>query len=490
VKSVWALLLGIVFARVVLTVLCHFSGVTAISDDDFARVAIAQGFAEHPALDPSGTSWLPAPFWVMGGAMHWLAPSLMLARLVSLALAVLAALGLYVVGLWQGLGRQMAAVVAFVATFLPQAVLLGVGTIPDYPTAVLILLGAASLARRDGSLRLLGAAALLGATLSRYEAWPVAAVFATFCLWDWLRQTLVRDAENDLSPWALVGAGLLSMAGPLSWLAHGLARHGDPWFFFGRVAAYHRALGGTTVGWLDALLSQLGALLFEPETLVAIALLLGLTLVLRRHHLSALQNWGRLASCLLALLAFRIISEHTGGVPTHHAERTLLSLWLALLVFGGALGRSVLDAFAEPRRLPVALGIVGLLAVSTALSALLLRPLLPPRELQSRSTEVVMGRLAQGLVHDGDRLAICTTDYGSFAIQAAFGRPKHTVNICDHDPRHPKKSNPLESREALVGALHEKSVKYLIAPLEALHPRDRGLNVVAVRDHLVLVKAP
>jgi hypothetical protein len=132
----------------------------------------------------------------------------------------------------------------------------------------------------------------------------------------------------------------------------------------------------------------------------------------------------------------------------------------------------------------------GLLAASTAFSALVLRPRLPPQELQARGPEVVMGRLAQDLVHAGDRLAVCTTDYGHFAIQAAFGRPKFTVNLCPHDPRQKQPDDPLESREALTAALHDKNARYLIAPLDALRPRDRGLTVVAIREHLALVKAP
>jgi hypothetical protein len=33
-----------------------------VSDDDYARVVIAQRLSL--ALDPSGTSWLPFPFWL------------------------------------------------------------------------------------------------------------------------------------------------------------------------------------------------------------------------------------------------------------------------------------------------------------------------------------------------------------------------------------------------------------------------------------------
>ncbi len=39
------------------------AGFRALSDDDYARISIAQHFTREPSFDPSGTSWLPAPFW-------------------------------------------------------------------------------------------------------------------------------------------------------------------------------------------------------------------------------------------------------------------------------------------------------------------------------------------------------------------------------------------------------------------------------------------
>src|SRR5690348_6357356 len=58
-----------------------------VSDDDFSRVTIAQTFAVAPRLDPSGTSWLPFPFWWLGGAMIVFGRSLRVARAASVAFA-------------------------------------------------------------------------------------------------------------------------------------------------------------------------------------------------------------------------------------------------------------------------------------------------------------------------------------------------------------------------------------------------------------------
>ena len=55
-------------------------GVWTLSDDDYARISIAQGFAREPHFDPSGTSWLPAPFWAYGAAFRAFGTGLSVAR--------------------------------------------------------------------------------------------------------------------------------------------------------------------------------------------------------------------------------------------------------------------------------------------------------------------------------------------------------------------------------------------------------------------------
>ena len=70
--------------------LARVQGFDHVSDDDFARVTIAQAFAASPKLDPSGTSWLPFPFWLLGGALRLLGRSLEVARGASLVFSALA----------------------------------------------------------------------------------------------------------------------------------------------------------------------------------------------------------------------------------------------------------------------------------------------------------------------------------------------------------------------------------------------------------------
>src|SRR5262249_9150429 len=66
----------------------------------------------------------------------------------------------------------------------PWSAGLGVATVPELFTAALTVLAMAALAPAAGrgERRILGGAALLAATLSRYEAWPVALMFAGICL--------------------------------------------------------------------------------------------------------------------------------------------------------------------------------------------------------------------------------------------------------------------------------------------------------------------
>src|SRR5579863_3185512 len=69
-------------------VLTH--GFSHVSDDDYARTVIAEQFAHAPRLDPSGTSWLPLPFWVLGTSMMALGRSLAVARSVAVVLGTAA----------------------------------------------------------------------------------------------------------------------------------------------------------------------------------------------------------------------------------------------------------------------------------------------------------------------------------------------------------------------------------------------------------------
>jgi hypothetical protein len=209
-------------------------GFRAVSDDDYARVVIAQRFAETPALDPSGTSWLPLPFWLYGGAFFVAGPDLGVARGVALVLGAISAVLVLIAARWLGASRVGALVAGVVAAALPHSAWLGAATVPETLSASLTALGVAAFTSDDARRRLAGAAALGAACLCRYEAWSVTAAVAVFAIAGSARK---RDLER------LVPAAV-ALAPMALWIAHGVVRHGDALFFWKRVSAYKHALGG------------------------------------------------------------------------------------------------------------------------------------------------------------------------------------------------------------------------------------------------------
>src|SRR5688572_26177721 len=147
-------------------------GFRALSDDDYARIVIAQRFVAAPALDPSGTSWLPFPFWIYGATMSVFGRDPNVARATAVALGVAGAVLVWNAARWLGAGRRGALAGGLLAAAFPYSAWLGAATVPEAPTAALVVFGSAS-ASVTGARRLLGAAALCAACLSRYEAWPV-----------------------------------------------------------------------------------------------------------------------------------------------------------------------------------------------------------------------------------------------------------------------------------------------------------------------------
>src|SRR5450755_54399 len=102
------------------------TGFRALSDDDYARITIAQRFAASAHFDPSGTSWLPAPFWVYGGVFRCFGTSIGVARVTAVGLSAAATLLVYVAARWLGACRPGALVSAALCSILPYSALLGI----------------------------------------------------------------------------------------------------------------------------------------------------------------------------------------------------------------------------------------------------------------------------------------------------------------------------------------------------------------------------
>ena len=421
------------------------AGFRALSDDDYARISIAQQFAQHARLDASGTSWLPAPFWAYGGAFRLFGTELGVARALAIVLALAATVLVYVAARVLGTTRMAAVVAAVLSCMLvPYSAFLGVAALPEVPCAALLLFSAATLAVSDPQMRALGGGALILACLSRYEAWPIAAVCACFCLWDALRQRRV----------AYLGGAALALAGPLLWLLSSHLNHGEAWFFIGRVTAYRRALGGYDAPLWRRLLEYPVGLLWNALGLFVLFPIF--FFMARKTPDSDGPRYARCAVALLAMLAFLMLGSVRDGVPTHHAARVLLPLWFfGCVVAGREFARRATDT-AGRRRVVVVIAALTSIPLVQGLH-------LPDNEgFAERGQEVEAGKAARQETKLG--LAIDTPDYGYFAVQAGFGSPLGTSVLDDHDPRRPKPSgaSPFSSTEALEQALRAQNARFAV----------------------------
>ncbi len=443
-------LLWVLLVRIAASAWAFRSGFRALSDDDFSRVVIAQGFAVHPSWDPSGTSWLPFPFWLYGTCLSLFGTALVNARAIAFTLGLLGALGTWLAGRWLGLSRSASLLGVTIACSIPYAAWLGVATTPDYLNAVLLLLACSGLARGRLTLRILGVAALCAATLSRYEAWAVAITWALLLSTESLRR---KD-------WRLFLLAAVTLAAPTAWVLYSAWHHHDAFFFIKRVVSYRRALGIAEGGSASRLLSTPSHLLLDaPEIwLLAAVCAMGSWLLATRP---LRRRWFKPFLGMTSIVAFLMIGDWRDGSATHHLGRTLLPFWMFTSL---VLAKSLVDGTRTLARhlkwFPVAaVGVVYALAWGA------LRPALTKVDsLSPRIEETEIGILASTRLQPGQRLAILTNDYGYFAIQAAFARPWDTDILDSHDPRHPAATNVVASRLSLCEAMDTRKAQWLVVP--------------------------
>jgi hypothetical protein len=444
-------------------------GFSAISDDDFARVVIAQEFANAPKVDPSGTSWLPLPFFVTGVPMFFVGRDFAVARAVAIVCGVLSIWLVYGSARLLGASRSGALVGATIAALFPYSAWLGVATVPELPTAALITFGIACLTAagpgtpqdpepgRGVLLSLLGGAALSAAAACRYEAWPVACGGAAVALYD-----ARRTGEKARA----LGA-MAALCFPLAWLAHGQYHYADPFFFIKRVAEYKAALGGNQASLSSLIFGYpLAIVRNEPELCFA--------------TLGALIAWGthlRSARPLLLLglmLLVLVVGDLRGGAPTHHQERAILAVWLfasiylgaALFEIGSLLFGSARAAASVVARKRAQRGLAALL-LGVALGPALARPFWTRVGIFApRTEELALGRTARSLVRPYEKVVVATEDYGYFALMAGFAEPERCVVFDSHDPRtSARASAPAPSGpEALVAFGTRENARYVMLP--------------------------
>ena len=289
--------------------------------------------------------------------------------------------------------------------------------------------------------------------------------------------------EHSQSRALLGAAALVAIAGPVAWLAHGVASHGSALFFMSRVAAYRRALGASEPVLSSLVAYPLALLRTEPE--VALVSVVALRMVADRAP-GALRGLGRPALVLAGILAFLMVGRLLDGAPTHHAERTLLPIWTGLaLLAAEALVRAARPSSDSSRGAELARGMPVLLAIAAASVAL--RITTPREPFAARRAERAIGYAARRLVPEGDRIAIDTADYGYFAVIATFGAPERADPIDRHDPRDPPAEDPFVSAERLRSCLASHRAGWLVARQPHLSIASAIGEAVATAGELSLV---
>lgn len=440
---------ALVALQLLVALVVYASGFRAVSDDDYARVVIAQELVHTPKLDPSGTSWLPLPFWIQGAAMALLGRSLEVARAVAIVSAIGCTLLIHRAALSLGGRRDAAFLGTALAICLPWSARLAIATVPEQLVAALCLYGVATLAPgATPRQRLFGAASLFAATLSRYEPWIVAGLFALGSLRDARRARLHERPLRDTV--SLFASALIALAGPVLWSAWNAEVHGSAVHYLHRVAAYKSQVDGGQVA-LRIFEYPLALLRAEPELLVLFAVVL-VRWWPDRHERRALASYLQPGAVLVAFVFVLIGLSVRGGAPTHHPERALHVVHLFLALLTARLG---LEALAEGR-----LG--RRLVVGTALALALAMPFvrswwLYKESFAERSREIAIGREVAERVPSGELVLVETIDFGYFAVQAASGRPERVKPEGRVDPVHggaPMLPHALGIRARLRGASH------------------------------------
>lgn len=404
------------------------SGFSHVSDDDYARTVIAEQFAHAASIDPSGTSWLPLPFWLTGIAMGVAGRSLAVARAVAFVLGVASVAAPYAALRAAAVERAPALAAAALAMALPWNAWLGVATVPEAWAGAL---GAAGvLAMANDRARPWCACALLAASLSRYEAWPACAMLAALCGSRWFPRRFRGDGSRD---WGDVACAAIALGGPIAWMAWNAHAHGSPLHFLARVSAFRRSIGAAGLPLQSKLLGYPYALATEtPE-----AALLGapgiVGLVVSRSFRS---RWRWPAAATAAVLVFLIAGDLKDGAPTHHPERALCILWWVLTACGAD---ALAMAFARPPK--TAIRAVAVCAAGVGLAWCIS---LPSRYRGAPGTSAWDRReaqIARGYDMRARRVAaadVTPCAFEHFALIAAWGQPERaTVRAPTHEPPTP-----------------------------------------------------
>jgi hypothetical protein len=343
--------------------------------------------------------------------------SLATAEAVAWALGIAAPVCVYLAAK-RAVDPRAALAGAFLFALTPWGIWLGIAPVPEIPTAALAAVGVFVLGQRrlPYAAAWLGGGCALAASLSRYEAWPVAGVLVVLCIVG----MRLRDDRR-----ARFVAATLAAAGPAGWIAWNAHAHGDPLRFFHRVSRYHAAVGGGDASG-ERLLVYPAALAREaPDVAILLALaLLGLSLPEPR------RRGGAATIASLAVLAFLVAGSAAEGAPTHHAARALVIVFPLVAIAGADLALYVYSTrlrAAAPRWAARLISIAAFVAWLWWGSTSLARP--PGASAaEDRAAQIARGGEIARRPGSG-RLTVRPCAYEHFALIAALGAPERVTTL-------------------------------------------------------------
>jgi hypothetical protein len=405
------------------------AGFSHVSDDDYARSVIAEQFAHSPRFDPSETSWLPLPFWITGAAMSVGGRSLDVARIVAMALAAGSVAAPYAAMRILAVPRATAVAATVIGMALPWNAWLGVATVPEGWTGALV--AAAVIAMIDDRAMPWSAAALLAASLSRYEAWPACAVFALRCGVGALREH-ERALGPSRGPWPTstparwppdaraAACALVALAGPALWMAWNAHAHGSAFHFITRVSTFRRAIGAADASLADKLLDYPRALFGEtPEAGVLTAF--GVAGLVASRALRT--RWAWPAASALAVGIFLVVGDLGDGAPTHHPARALGPVLWILVGMGVDAASVGIDAWGPGRIRVGATAVTGVVLLAW-LVLLPFRWAAAPGEGDSERRDAQIARGLDLRERAVTAAEIVPCEFEHFALIAAWGKPE------------------------------------------------------------------
>ena len=444
--------LALVLLKLVVAACVLRAGFSHVSDDDYARTVISEQFARAPRLDPSGTSWLPAPFWLEGGVMLVLGRSLGVARAVAVALGAASVAAPYVAMRAAGMRRVAALLATAFAMTTPWNAWLGVATVPEGWVSGLV--AAAMITMPVAAARPWAAAGLLLGALSRYETWPVCGVMVVLCAGEACRQVrrearqgAVWQAGRDAVPrdrrpvvHRQLACAAVALAGPAAWMLWNAHAHGSALHFIARVTSFRQSIGAAAVPVTDKLLGYPRALVLEMPVAAAFAVAAGLGLLSRPTR----ERWTWPLVAAGTTLGFLIWGDVHDGAPTHHAARALVAIgWV--LVAAGVDAVFALQARpgASGARGPI--GAVVALATVAGVAAVAGRPTPPGQtEPEDRAPQIARGLSMRARGVRSATLVPCAFEH--FALLAAWGAPERATVLPrtgqPPTPRCPQVSEP------------------------------------------------